>query len=68
MASRLENLPAELFRTILAHLTPEDASSLAQTCHRMNMATMDDKVWQKYYATRYPSILFERKKHEAYHY
>ncbi|CAF3359482.1 unnamed protein product [Rotaria sp. Silwood2] len=53
MTSPIEALPPELFRFILAYLSPEDTSALAQTCHRMNIITRDDKIWQQYFLKRY---------------
>ncbi|CAF3723732.1 unnamed protein product [Rotaria sp. Silwood1] len=53
MTSPIESLPPELFRPILAYLSPEDTSALAQTCHRMNIITRDDKIWQQYFRKRY---------------
>ncbi|CAF0836222.1 unnamed protein product [Rotaria sordida] len=53
MTSSIETLPPELFRFILAYLSPEDTSALAQTCHRMNIITRDDKIWQQYFLQRY---------------
>jgi hypothetical protein len=56
MTSSFEILPPELFRFILAYLSPEDTSALSQTCHRINMITCDEKIWQQYCLKRYISI------------
>ncbi|UJR32339.1 hypothetical protein I4U23_019802 [Adineta vaga] len=53
MSCSLDALPPELFRYILAHLSPEAASALAQTCRRLNVIVRDDKIWQQYYLERY---------------
>jgi hypothetical protein len=53
MVSPFETLPPELFRFILTYLSPEDTTALAQTCHRMNMITRDDKIWREYFLKRY---------------
>ena len=53
MTSPLETLPPELFRSILAYLSPEDTSSLSQTCHRMNIVTRDDEIWRQYFLKKY---------------
>lgn len=53
MTSHIENLPPELFRSILIYLTPEDTAALAQTCHQMNIVTRDEKMWQQYVLKRY---------------
>ncbi len=57
MTSSFETLPPELFRFILAYLSPEDVSSLAQTCHQMNIITRDEKIWRQYFFQRYLHIL-----------
>lgn len=53
MTSPFELLPPELFRSILAYLSPEDTSALAQTCHRMNLITRDEEIWKEYFLKRY---------------
>ena len=53
----LDTLPPELFRFILAYLSPEAASALAQTCRKMNAITRDNKIWQQYFFQRY-NIIF----------
>ncbi|CAF4666683.1 unnamed protein product, partial [Rotaria magnacalcarata] len=53
MISAIETLPPEIFRSIIAYLSPEDTSALAQTCHRMYIITHDDKIWQQYFLKRY---------------
>jgi hypothetical protein len=60
MTSPLEDFPPELFRCILAYLSPEDTSALAQTCHRMNIITRDEKIWRQYFLKRYMIIIFQR--------
>jgi hypothetical protein len=60
MTSPFEILPPELFRSILAYLSPEDTSALAQTCHRMRIITRDDQIWQQYFLKKY--ILHTFKK------
>ncbi|CAK9188728.1 unnamed protein product [Sphagnum troendelagicum] len=65
MTSSLETLPPELIRSILTYLSPEDTSALAQTCHRMNVLTRDDKLWRQHFFNRYTyphriSIQFSR--------
>ncbi len=57
MTSLFETLPSELFRFILAYLSPEDTSALAQTCHRMNTITQDEEIWRRYFFQRF--ILIE---------
>ncbi|CAF3469016.1 unnamed protein product [Rotaria socialis] len=57
MISAIETLPPELFRSIIAFLSPEDTSALAQTCHRMYIITRDDKIWQRYFLKRYTYTL-----------
>jgi hypothetical protein len=56
MNSSFETLPPELFRFILAYLTPEDTSALSQTCHRMNTITQDEEIWRMYFFKRCISI------------
>ena len=58
MTSSLETLPPELFRYILAYLTPEETSLLSQTCHRMNIITRDDEIWRKHFLKRYMIVIF----------
>lgn len=49
----LDSLPAELFRHILACLSPEETSSLARTCHRMNVISHDEQIWCQHFLRRY---------------
>lgn len=58
MTSPLETLPPELFRSILAYLSPEDTSSLSQTCHRMNIVTRDDEIWRQYFFKKYITYIY----------
>lgn len=61
----METLPPELFRFILAYLSPEDTSALAQTCRHMNLITHDEDIWKRYFFKRYlekkteSKVLFE---------
>ena len=61
MTSPFDSLPSELFRYILAYLSPEDTSALAQTCQRMNTIVQDEEVWRIYFFKRY--TLFYIKIH-----
>ncbi|CAF1182595.1 unnamed protein product [Adineta ricciae] len=57
MSWSLDTLPPELFRYILAYLSPEAASALAQTCRKMNAITHDDKIWQQYFFQRFTYVV-----------
>jgi hypothetical protein len=48
----LDQLPDELFRTILDYLTPEETAALGQTCRRLNRISRDEQVWQRHVQQR----------------